>query len=234
MLQGKVSEPQLRLATSTGVPDIPRNLARPQSELVRIDGDELVADLRNMVDEPEFLARQRLRVWSRVDVEAREWEEASHAPLLNSRLDCRGPEQIRLLGAGGSFLRRRHVVVRAPNLVLGAVAAELHVSTSYWTRERAEPVGRVHIPLGEVLVAPNMPTLADGVLVASSGRVDIKWWRQRKQLTRFHSPYETLYGYSRVRTLREWGEERVIMLIAYLRRGGPPPGPAILMDWQLR
>ena len=76
-----------------------------------------------MVDQPQILERQELRGRGRVDAQAREGKHAGAAPLVDGRLDFRRPHQVGLVGRASPVLGNGDIIVRAADLVLGAVAA---------------------------------------------------------------------------------------------------------------
>ena len=76
-----------------------------------------------MVDESQVLDAQSMRVGRREDLQAGEREHAGPLPLVDGRLDLWGPHEVGLVGRGSPVIGLRNVVVRAADLVLGAVAA---------------------------------------------------------------------------------------------------------------
>lgn len=103
-----------------------RNVASPEGEVVGIHGSQLLVESSEVVDEAEILDRVELSDGSRVETERGERENTSALPLGNVGLDLRSPHQVGLVVGSGSALRLGcdlDVIVRASNLVLGAVAA---------------------------------------------------------------------------------------------------------------
>lgn len=96
-----------------------------------------------MVDQTQLLEAVVLRRRDRVDIEVK-GEDACQTPLLDGCLDIRRPHQIR--GPVGASLLDGNVVVRASDLVLGAVLA-----------------------LREALVASDVPLLASLAALAGLG-----------------------------------------------------------------
>lgn len=174
-----------------------RHLTRPDGKVVGIHAVELAADRADVVDQPQLLERVGMRRRRRVDVEVREREDAGPLPLLDLGLDLRGPHEVGLVRAPRTVLWDGHVVVGAPDLVLGAVAA-----------------------LREVLVTPDVSTFAGAGQSRLTGEA-----KGPTGLTMYHSPSEIWCGLLWDVSLlySSQGEES-----AYLLRGGPPPGPAIL------
>jgi hypothetical protein len=115
-------------------------LARPQSETASIDGAELVANVCKMVEQPQLIRREIPRVRRRVDVEVGERKNSRHLPVADGCFDGRSPKQIRLVRSSRSVIGHGNILVRASDLVLGAVAT-----------------------LREILVAANVTTFA-GIL----------------------------------------------------------------------
>jgi hypothetical protein len=113
------------------------DLPSPKREPIGIDRTQLVADRGNMMEQPQIFEREELRGGGRIDVQTREREHSGLLPLPNLGLDLGCPHEVWLVRAGRSVIGKRHVIVRAANLVLGAVAA-----------------------LREVLVTPDMSALA--------------------------------------------------------------------------
>jgi hypothetical protein len=74
-----------------------------------------------MVDKAEVFERKELRSRSRIDIEIREWENASSLPVFDLDLDIRGPEEVRLLWRRSSLFLNWHVHVRAAAVVFGAI-----------------------------------------------------------------------------------------------------------------
>ena len=119
-----------------------------------------------MVDQSQVLEGEELRSGRRIDSQAGEREHAGAAPLIDRSLDLGRPHQVGLVGRASPVLGDRDVIVRAPDLVLGAVPAaeETNVrslsklggfrSRLFWG------VRWIYIPLGEILVAPDMTALA--------------------------------------------------------------------------
>lgn len=174
-----------------------RHLTRPDGKVVGIHAVELAADRADVVDQPQLLERVGMRRRRRVDVEVREREDAGPLPLLDLGLDLRGPHEVGLVRAPRTVLWNGHVVVGAPDLVLGAVAA-----------------------LREVLVTPDVSTFAGAGQSRLTGVA-----KGPTELTMYHNPSETWCGYyaTLAGCVHREGEKEG----AYLLRGGPPPGPAI-------
>lgn len=66
-------------------------------------------------------------VWRRSGIELQRWEgeDSSSLPLSNGRLNLRVPHEVRLVRSGRAIgVWNLHIIVRATDLVLGAVAAE--------------------------------------------------------------------------------------------------------------
>lgn len=76
-----------------------------------------------MVDQTQFLVGEELGSWGGIDIQAGEGENTSLSPLLDSCFVLRRPHEIRLFRSSSSVVSNRDIVVRATNLVLGAVAA---------------------------------------------------------------------------------------------------------------
>ncbi len=174
------------------------NLSGPEGETIGVDSAQLMADGSNMMNQPEIVGRQKLRSRGRVDVEAGEREYSRLLPLLNLGFDLRRPHEVRLVRAGRPLIRKRHVVVGASNLVLGAVAA-----------------------LREILIAPDVPTFAKRSYQYDWARGIVR----RRIPTRFHIPYGTWCDWRH--TVSYLVGPRATRIATYLRRGGPPPGPDI-------
>lgn len=103
--------------------DIRRNLTGPKGKPVSIHGTHLIADGSDVENQPKIFNRIVLRCRCWVDIKARERENSSSLPLLDGGLNLRGPHQIGLVGSCRPFIRNRHIVVRASDLVLGTVTA---------------------------------------------------------------------------------------------------------------
>jgi hypothetical protein len=115
-----------------------RDVAGPQGEVVGTHGGKSIVQGRDMVNEPQLLVRVVDRGQREVEVRGGEREDPSSLPLGDGRLVLRIPHQIGLVGSGGAVgICHLHVIVRATDLVLGAVSA-----------------------LGKVLVASDVSTLA--------------------------------------------------------------------------
>jgi hypothetical protein len=137
------------------VDSLRRDLSGPKGEVVRINGGEFAADGGDMVDQAQVFQGVMLgrRRW--VDVETWEWEDSRPLPLLNGCLDFRGPHQIRLVRTGRPVFWDWHVIVRAANLVLGAIATlrEVLVTSNMSTlaeqglaQQHMEPIARPNVP----------------------------------------------------------------------------------------
>jgi hypothetical protein len=132
------------------------DLTRPDGEAACIGISQFARDRGNMVDEAEVLQREELRRRRWVEVQVRERKAPSALPAFDLSLDLRGPKQIRLLRSGSTVLLRRHVHIRATAVVLRAVSAGGKVSLVL-----VHSCGHiVNLPLGEILVATNVSTLA--------------------------------------------------------------------------
>jgi hypothetical protein len=88
--------------------------------------------------------------------------------------------------------------------------------------------------LGKVLITSDMATLAvDGQLEHRQGEKSLVGQSFFRGLTRCHIPFGTWCG-CEVVSIKEATTEKgtcdMIERIAYLRRGGPPPGPAIITN----
>jgi len=83
-----------------------------------------VADGSNVVDEAQAFHRKELGIRLRVDVECREGEDAGLLPACNVGLDLGRPHHLGPVRRNRPVLANGDVIVRAPNLVLGAVAAK--------------------------------------------------------------------------------------------------------------
>jgi hypothetical protein len=113
--------------------DVRRNVTSPESEVVRIDGSQLVVQSRNVVDQTKILDRVQMRHGRRVYSKAGEREDACSLPFSNSSFDLRCPHQVGLVGSGGAFrIGNLHIIIGASNLVLSTVAAlrEVFVTTN--------------------------------------------------------------------------------------------------------
>lgn len=162
-------------------------MASPQSETAGIEVTaELVADGCEVVKQTQFLVGEVLRIRRRIDVEAREGEDCGHSPRVDGCFDGFVPEQIRLVRSSGSVVGHGNILVRASDLVLGAVAA-----------------------LRKVLVAANVTTFA-----------------RRSQLVQVQN---CIVGWADVvYDISTYQFSQPLRDLVWLRRGGPPPGPAIL------
>ena len=124
-----------------------RDVAGPQRKVVGVDGCELMVQAGDVVDEAEVLDRVHMRHGSRVDAERREGKDAGCLPLANGRLDLRRPHEVGLVRRRGALgVRHLYVVVRAADLVLGAVAAAggRAVSMASLTRQHGQRRGGTH------------------------------------------------------------------------------------------
>lgn len=109
------------------------DMASPEREVVGVDAAKLMVNRRNMVDEAKLSDRVRLRHRHGVDTEGRKGKDASALPLKNSSLDLRSPHQIGHVGSSRALrLGNLDIVVRAANLMLGAVVAVVEVSRAPW------------------------------------------------------------------------------------------------------
>jgi hypothetical protein len=109
------------------------NMASPESEVVRINCSQLVVQSSNVIDQTEILDRVQMGHGRRVDSKAGERKDACSLPFSNGGFDLGCPHQVGLVGSGRAFrIGNLHIVVRAPNLVLSAVAAlrEVFITTN--------------------------------------------------------------------------------------------------------
>ena len=151
-------------------------MASPQSKVVGVDRGQLVVQSSKMVDEAKVLKRVQVSHGSRVDAERWKREDASSLPLSNFRLNLRSPHEISLVRSGRALWLRGHlhIVVRAADFVLGAVAAKR----------------------GKTLAKRNTPTMAfTGVVHLTTEESFHR--NECGDACKFHSPYETWYGYIR-------------------------------------
>lgn len=78
------------------------------------------------MDQPQVFDRKALHVEGGLGInEIWEWEHAGLLPKVDLSLDSGSPHEVGLVGRPSPVLRHRDIIVRAANLVLGAVAAEL-------------------------------------------------------------------------------------------------------------
>ena len=112
------------------------DLPGPEREVIGVELLHLLADGSDVVDQSQILDRQELRRRRGVDTQAGEREHASAAPLVDGCLDFRRPHEVRLVGRASPVLGNGNIIVRAPDLVLGAVPASSEVSL-YGTGTRA-------------------------------------------------------------------------------------------------
>jgi len=111
------------------------DLASPEGEAFGVDGPELVADGSNMMDESQVLNWVKLRVGCREDLQVGERKHPSPLPLFDGGFNLRRPHEIGLVGSGSPVIGLRNVIVRAADLMLGAVSAlrEVFVTTDVST-----------------------------------------------------------------------------------------------------
>lgn len=180
------------------------NLSSPQGESSSVNEGHFVADGGNMVDQPQVFNREVLRRRSRVYVQAREGKHPGALPLLYSCLDLGRPHEVGPVGGGGSILCHGNVIVGTFDLVLGTVAA-----------------------LREALVTSDMSTLARGRMLVEVRQRDTQW-----------KGLPCVTAFARLRVARGWSVLKVSLTVqgsrrerTDLRRGGPPPGPAIAQDF---
>jgi hypothetical protein len=99
-------------------------MAGPEGEVVGIDGCQLIVQKCNVVDQTEILDRIHMWHGSRVDSKTRKRPDSGSLPLGDGGFNLRRPHQIGLVGSGRTFgIGNLDVVVRASDLVLGAIAA---------------------------------------------------------------------------------------------------------------
>jgi hypothetical protein len=135
--------------------DVRRNVTSPESEVVRIDGSQLVVQSRNVVDQTKILDRVQMRHGRRVYSKAGEREDACSLPFSNSSFDLRCPHQVGLVGSGGAFrIGNLHIIIGASNLVLSTVAAACMLALE------KNDYCEVGSPLREVFVTTNVSALA--------------------------------------------------------------------------
>jgi hypothetical protein len=109
-----------------------------------------------MVNEAQVLEREELRRGGWIKVQVWEREAPSALPAFDLGLDLRSPKQVCFLGGGSTVLLRRHIHVWAAAVVLRAVSAGGKVSLVL-----VHSCGHIiDLPLGEILVATNVSTLA--------------------------------------------------------------------------
>lgn len=104
--------------------DLRRDLPCPEREIVGAQFLHLVADRRNVVDQPQFLVGEEIGRRRGVNAQARERKHASAAPLFNGSLNFRRPQEVGLVRGPSPVLGHGNVIVRTTDLVLGAVAAK--------------------------------------------------------------------------------------------------------------
>lgn len=105
--------------------DLRGDMAGPQCKTISVNGSQLVVEHGDVIDQAEVFERVEVRHRGRVQVETREREDACSLPLGDGGFDLRRPHQIGLVRSGGPVgVGNLDVIVRAANLVLGAVAAE--------------------------------------------------------------------------------------------------------------
>jgi hypothetical protein len=158
-----------------------------------------------MMNQPQLLDLEVLRCRCRIDVEAGEGKHPGALPLVNGGFDLRSPEKIRLLRGPCAVVGNSDIVVRATDLVLCAVAAEQMSEARTGTKMRHGTV-----PLGEVLIASDMTTFAGS--------------RSAFLRVQTFPAYAAATTYQASQPLRD---------LVWLRRGGPPPGPAIARAFEL-
>lgn len=104
--------------------DIRWDMASPQGKVVCFHGSQLAVQSRDMIDQAEILTRVQVRHGSWVDAQRRKGEHAGGLPVGNVRFNLRRPHEVGLVRCGGAIsIGGLHVVVRAADLVLGAIAA---------------------------------------------------------------------------------------------------------------
>lgn len=152
-----------------------------------------------MVNQAKILEGKELRSRSWVDVQIWEWEVPGLLPALDLCLDFGSPQQIGPLWSGGSLFLNGHVHVRTAAVVLGAISTEDMLASSSGNVHQDIRL-LVNLPLGKILVTTDMSTLT--------------------RLT-------TLARFSMARSISVTEGTVDVEDATHLRRGGPPPGPAI-------
>lgn len=67
------------------------NFASPQREAVGVPGSQLMADGRNMVDQPQLLGAVKLWSWRRIDMQVGEGKHSRSSPLIDGCLNLGVP-----------------------------------------------------------------------------------------------------------------------------------------------
>ena len=116
-----------------------------------------------MMDESQVLNCVKLRVGCREDLQVGERKHPSPLPLFDGGFNLWRPHEIGLVGSGSPVIGLRNVIVRAADLVLGAISAG---NESVGKQERNEILHMVSSPLREVFVTTDVSTLAVKVLDA--------------------------------------------------------------------
>lgn len=99
------------------------DVASPEGEVIRIDGGQLVVQSGDVINQSEVFERIEMRHGSRIQTKAREREDSRPLPLGDGGFDLGRPHEVGLVGSGRSLsIGNLHIVVRASDLVLGAVA----------------------------------------------------------------------------------------------------------------
>lgn len=132
-------------------------MASPEGEVIRIDGGQLVVQGGDVVNQSEVFERIEMGHGSRIQTKAREREDSRPLPLGDGGFDLGRPHEVGLVGSGRSLsIGNLHIVVRASDLVLGAVA------TTVWSAREAASRCRfgTNSPLREVLVTADVSAFA--------------------------------------------------------------------------
>lgn len=132
-------------------------MASPQGEVIRIDGGQLVVQSGDVINQSEVFERIEMRHGSRIQTKAREREDSRPLPLSDGGFNLGRPHEVGLVGSGRSLsIGNLHIVVRASDLVLGAIA------TTAWSARGAASTSRfeANSPLGKVLVTANVSAFA--------------------------------------------------------------------------
>lgn len=160
---------------------------------------QFAGDRSDMVYKSQVLKGKEMRSRGRVDVEIGERKDARLLPTLYFGLDLGCPKEVCLFWGCGSFVLGWHVHVGTAAVMLGAIPAAVKSAAP-----RVQIYSLfVHAPLGEVLITTNVAAFTRLTAFTGLGMTG----RVSAAASATHPGIPS----------------------TYLRRGGPPPGPAIVI-----